>query len=154
MCLSKKMPRITKKYMNSKSIIEAYKIVEKHEKIDSEPVFHSVFSYLFGDDFVYQKGENIAYKKEVVFKPGWTDQNPDEKYDSGFHCFLDIKDAKKEIFYYRKDFTDGSCDFVLIKVKINPNDIICIGKEGSHSKKDITVIVSKKMTIDSFDSYE
>lgn len=145
MCLDYINSKKTNEYKKLSSPIEAYKIVEK-----TDDKFISVYAFLYGNAYVYKVGVNTAqYSGDITL--GNLDK-PIETYESGFHCYLDKQEALKELESTIRMWKE--IKFRLIKTLISPKDVICVGTEVrvGETRKKVSVIVSRKMTIKSFNN--
>jgi hypothetical protein len=121
MCLNIFDEILTKKFQNRKKTIVGYKIVNKHGL--------KCYTLLYERGISFKIGKNISTETEIS-----TFNNENIFYPSGFHCFTSLKSASKYVI-----------GFDIIKVFINPKDIVAVGIESGFK-----VIVSKKITIKSF----
>lgn len=132
MCLDYVDVALTEKYKKRKRFISSFKAVTVDENDLHHPLIHD-------KEYVFSIGENLANTKKMIvsfFFLLLSDKKryPIKEYQSGFHSYLN----KKEV---------GHLSFKIIKVYINPKDIICVGYQSN-----ILVVVSSKIHIKSLSS--
>jgi hypothetical protein len=120
MCLNIFDGNLTKKFQNRKKAIVGYKLVDRHGS--------KCYPILYERGVSFKIGKNISTETKIP-----TFDNDNISYPSGFHCFTSLKSALK---YIR--------GFYIIKVFINPKDIVAVGIESGFK-----AIVSKEITITS-----
>lgn len=120
MCLNIFDENLTKKFQNRKRTITGYKIVDRREQ--------NCYPILYERGISFKRGKNTSSETRI---PTFDDDNI--SYPSGFHCFTSLKSASKYIRGY-----------YILKVFINPKDIVAVGIESGFK-----VIVSKEITITS-----
>lgn len=139
MCLLSLDNELTEKYKNKTKDITAYKVVF-HEDEKFFPVFNRTDFFSIGNNVSKMNHRIHTFSK-------WSDS-----YDSGFHSFLNKKDAK----LYLKSL--GRYDpLFIIKVKIKPKNITAIGLQdftivGKYYQEKFykKCIVGKEIYIESF----
>lgn len=126
MCLSSLNEKLTDKYRKKRNVIAAYKVVAIKKNGTAIPLYRGTRSI----EFV--RGVNVSRPHKVCAAYGG-------RYTSGFHMFEDFKDASFCAW--------GGCGWKrrVIKVFINPKDVLHVGKQGV--SYDGNVIVASKITI-------
>lgn len=129
MCLNSINEHSTDTYKRKIKPIVAYKIVQRSPFGDSyEPYFYSYPKF--------KKGVNKVTDDITLFLLN------DTSYKSGFHAFLNLKEAQGWLGQTIEN--PNSCNLI-IKIFINPKDVIAVGKQYR-----CEAIVASKITIKSF----
>lgn len=146
MCLDTINESRTQQIKDDKKDVIAYKIVEKYSYKEKDKDGIQYFPPFITDVHEFNIGENVSPFQKKALLP----LKEKGYYPIGFHSFIFVQDA----FKY-KDFNSVLNDhfigkqYIVIKVTIKTEDILCIGEQDS-----LPVIVSKKIIINSFEEIE